>query len=158
MNTNAKQITPTQSCTRGVCYASAQGQPEQCGAQSPWPGEADEFDNPAMKLTTLRKKLATAEDAAKSAGEACDDYERMYQESRATLIRAAIAALVQQRVPDAVWELPEKWRVEAKANLPDPIRSAEQIAWHDARVTLAHELERALATISQQQEARSNGD
>lgn len=62
-------------------------------AQPPAPGEADEFDKPAMELTALRKKLAAAEDAAKSAGEACDDYEYMYQESRATQIRAAIAAL-----------------------------------------------------------------
>ena len=81
-------------------------------AQPPAPGEADEFDKPAMELTALRKKLAAAEDAAKSAGEAESimlfEIERMYQESRATLIRAAIAALQQRVTPLALPELMEE--------------------------------------------------
>lgn len=62
---------------------------------APAPVQVDEFEKPAMELTALRRKLAAAEDAARFAGEACDDNERMHQESRATLIRAAIAALRQ---------------------------------------------------------------
>ena len=81
-------------------------------AQPPAPGEADEFDKPAMELTALRKKLAAAEDAAKSAGEAESimlfEIERMYQESRATLIRAAIAALQQKVTPLALPEVTDE--------------------------------------------------
>jgi hypothetical protein len=82
-------------------------------------------------------------------------------------LRAAIAALAQQRVPDVVRELPGEWRKAADHDAAWSIqnRSAGHEAYASAlaeramvRRSDAAALESALATIDQQQEARGNGE
>lgn len=136
---------PVHPCTMGVgceeagvCYASANGQPEQCGAHQPAPDPAaDGAGNHVFHLTNIRDQVSQD-------GLADSDYQ-------VSAIDAAIAALAQQRVPDAVRELPPVDLTK--------FRDAVEF-WRDhAKVDHAHGVvtraDRLLALIASQQESRN---
>lgn len=125
---------PVQAACRCLECGAEAGEPcaEEC-THPPAPA-ADDAENHVFHLTNIRDQVSQD-------GLADSDYQ-------VGAIDAAIAALAQQRVPDAVRELPGIWCE----------RTPRHADARSAYTQCAAELRSALATIDQQQEARGNGE